>query len=382
MGIYDRDYVFNKHRGPSGPGMLSITVWLIIANIACFLLQTVTQPPGGGTDVLSKYGHFSTVDVIWHTWCDIETTSGEPVSGVLRWEGEEINEANQRVKVLYINPPGPVIPMLRGVVEQGQSASLEPKSFSRYCVRVEEGNVAKIRKRAGGLQFWRFVSFQFLHAGLMHIAFNMFGLYMFGPMVESRLGRQKYLAFYLTCGLFGGFAYFVLNALGELFGNLPFVLINDPDTSLVGASAGVFGVIVACARISPDTTVQLIIPPVPVKLKFLAYAYIGIAVFTVITGGRNAGGEAAHLGGAAAGFFFIKHSHLLRDFWDVLKDSRRPSRKKEPPPTRLKIVRDDESELDALLDRVNAVGHANLTQREKDRLADLTRKRREADGKR
>jgi membrane associated rhomboid family serine protease len=304
MGIYDRDYVFNRGGGfGSRPAMLSVTAWLIIVNIGVFLLQAVTQQPvRGGSDLMTQIGHFSTYKVTWD----------------------------------------------------------------------------------GGLQFWRFLTFQFLHSGLMHIAFNMFGLYMFGPMVEQQLGRRKYLAFYLTCGLFGAFTYFLLNALGAMLPNLPFVLINNPQTQLVGASAGVFGVIVACARISPNTTVQLIIPPVPVKLKYLAYAYVGIATFTVLTRGHNAGGEAAHLGGAAAGFFFIRHSHLLRDFWDVVTDSRKPRKVRTSDlmgNPKLRIARDDESELDALLDRVNQVGHANLTKREKDRLAELTRRRREADGR-
>jgi hypothetical protein len=116
-------------------------------------------------------------------------------------------------------------------------------------------------------------------------------------------------------------------------------------------------------------------PPVPVRLKMLAYAYVGISLVSLLLGVKNAGGEAAHLGGAAAGYFFIRNSHLLRDFFDVFSDSRRPSPSGQP---RLRIVRDDE-ELDRLLTRVNEVGHANLTAKEKKRLSELTRKMNESD---
>ena len=66
----------------------------------------------------------------------------------------------------------------------------------------------------GGLEFWRFLTFQFLHANPVHVAFNMMGLYIFGGMVEEHLGRKKYLAFYLVCGVFGAFMYLLLNLLG------------------------------------------------------------------------------------------------------------------------------------------------------------------------
>src|SRR5205085_6231520 len=115
---------------------------------------------------------------------------------------------------------------------------------------------------AGGLEFWRFLTFQFLHANLMHVGFNMLGLYIFGGMVEEALGRKKYLAFYLTCGIFGALMYLLLNAAGYFWieklhqTRIPGLLFNKLDTHLVGASAGVLGVIMACAYIAPSMQVQ------------------------------------------------------------------------------------------------------------------------------
>jgi len=153
------------------------------------------------------------------------------------------------------------------------------------------------------LQVWRFITFQFLHGSLGHLIGNMLGIYFFGPLVEDRLGRRRFLAFYLLCGVTGPLAYLVFQAIG--------VLPRDAYVPLIGASAGVFGILIAGAIIAPNITVQLLIPPIPVKLATLAYFLIGLAVFTVFTRGANAGGEAAHLGGIAMGYYLIKNPNLL-----------------------------------------------------------------------
>jgi len=233
----------------------------------------------------------------------------------------------------------------------------------------------------GGWEFWRFLTFQFQHADIMHIGFNMLGLYIFGGMVESYLGARKYLAFYLVCGIFGGLFYLLLNLGGYLLPNFPFVLISDKTTPLVGASAGVFGVIMACAYIAPNMQVQLLFPPIPMKLKTMAFLYVGIAVVTLFFNGRNAGGEAAHLGGAAAGFFFIRNSHLLRDFFDVFRDSRKTPKRspRRSDPDRLAPKAADPShdeEVDRILAKVKDRGVQSLTDREKRVLARDTEEKR------
>jgi len=180
------------------------------------------------------------------------------------------------------------------------------------------------------LEVWRLITFQFLHSpqSIWHIGMNMFGLWIFGPMVEQYLGGRKYLAFYLICGLAGGLLFSILTVLGNVTGaSIPGFLSNDYKTSLIGASAGVFGVIVACAHISPNTTVQLIFPPIPMKLKVFAYGYVALALVQLLAGSSNAGGEAAHMGGAIAGFYFIRNSHHLLDFFDIFGDSRNKSSK-------------------------------------------------------
>ncbi len=158
------------------------------------------------------------------------------------------------------------------------------------------------------LQLWRFLTFQFLHANLMHLIFNMFGLYVFGRMIESFLGPRRYLTFYLLCGSMGAISYLLFWWLG--------VLVSAPWIPLVGASAGIFGVLIAGASIAPNATVLLLIPPIPIRLRTLAWVLIGIGLFTILSRGSNSGGEAAHLGGAALGYLLIRKPHLL-SFADV-----------------------------------------------------------------
>jgi len=167
------------------------------------------------------------------------------------------------------------------------------------------------------LQLWRFLTFQFLHAGFTHLLFNMLGLYFFGPLIESYLGRWRYLAFYLLCGMAGPISYLLFYGLH--------VAAADRGASLIGASAGVFGVLVAAARIAPNVTV-LIYGVIPARLRTVAWVLLGIAVYTVFTNGHNAGGEAAHLGGAALGYVLIKNSRWL----DIFDFSSRRWRRQSP----------------------------------------------------
>lgn len=238
MGFADRQYARYDDRGRTVVGamrMWSVTTWLIVINIAVYLLNSVTRSEANGFGgLLYVWGYFSAATVI------------------------------------------------------------------------------------GGLQLWRLITFQFLHLGPEHLIFNMIALYFFGPIVDGYLGSRKYLAFYLLCGVAGGVMYLVL----LLFG----VLQDGPGTPLVGASAGIFGVLVAGARLAPDTTVMLIFPPIPLRLRVVALVMLGIAIYVVLSNGINAGGEAAHLGGAALGALLIWRPGLLKVFDIGRRRSRRARR--------------------------------------------------------
>jgi len=153
-------------------------------------------------------------------------------------------------------------------------------------------------------QAWRFITFQFVHLSVIHLAMNMLGLFFFGQIVEAHFGARRYVAFYLLCGLAGAVCYLLLGAAH--------VLNNGSHTPLVGASAGVFGLLVAAAVIAPD--LELFFWFIPVTVKMLAIGGLLLAVYQVFASGENAGGEAAHLGGGLLGFALMKNQHWLNPF--------------------------------------------------------------------
>jgi membrane associated rhomboid family serine protease len=192
----------------------------------------------------------------------------------------------------------------------------------RRVVTVTDG-VQTWRQDAGGLleiwghfsvataifhgQIWRFITFQFLHAGLWHLLLNMLGLFFFGPLIERYLGTKRFLAFYLLCGIAGPIGYMILWAASNTTG---VELLMSAAYWLVGASAGVFGILIAAAHLAPNATV-LVYGIIPMRMRVLALALLGIAVYHIFVTGQNAGGEAAHLAGAAAGFLLIRNPRWL-----------------------------------------------------------------------
>jgi membrane associated rhomboid family serine protease len=162
-----------------------------------------------------------------------------------------------------------------------------------------------VTKAITELQLWRFITFQFLHANIGHLFSNMLGLYFFGPIVETYFGARRYIAFYLLCGCAGAATYLLMLLAG---------LLQGPNVPLVGASAGIFGVLVAGAMVAPNITVMLLFPPIPIKFKYLALILVGYAMYVAFTNGDNAGGQAAHIGGAVLGFLLMRNPYLLNIF--------------------------------------------------------------------
>lgn len=168
-------------------------------------------------------------------------------------------------------------------------------------------------------QLWRLITYQFVHANFGHILFNMWALYFFGPAVEQAMGPRRFLAFYLACGVAGALFSSLLAGL-NLYTALPDVPQNELICNqiaafagyeghvrcwemipLVGASASIYGVMVACAFMYPDVMISLIFPPVTLRLRTFALIIIGIASATILFNLSNAGGEAGHLGGIIMG---------------------------------------------------------------------------------
>jgi membrane associated rhomboid family serine protease len=135
---------------------------------------------------------------------------------------------------------------------------------------------------------WTLFTYMFLHAGLMHLLFNMIGLYFFGPRLEARLGVRGFLGLYFLSGL-GGAAF--------TFG-----------APVVGASAAVYGIIVGFAMYWPREPIYLY-GVLPVQARWLAIAIVVISLYSGITGSDGGTAHFAHLGGLAVGAGFLR----LRD---------------------------------------------------------------------
>ena len=185
---------------------------------------------------------------------------------------------------------------------------------------LERWGYFSINKAIFAGQLWRFISFQFLHSSITHLLGNMLGLFFFGPIVEAHFGSRRYLAFYLLCGFAGALSYIILS--------YTHILYLSPATPLVGASAGVFGLLVAAAMIAPH--VQVFYYFFPITIGMLAIGGILIAAYTVFALGPNAGGEAAHLGGAALGFLIMKNQHWLSIFAQLPRETAYSARRQRP----------------------------------------------------
>lgn len=359
MGIYDRDYVRNRPPGPgaaAGPlaavRMFSANTWIIIICAAIFLIDGFggTRPVEMGT-----------------YWFD------QPQ------DEEIIVESRPRV-TLQDDRGNPIRGETSLVVQTNQGLIPVGKRTYQWMRPIETWLHFSTTRGFLQLQFWRFIGFQFLHAGFGHLLFNMIGLFFFGPLVERHLGSKRYLAFYLLCGIFGAIMYLVLN-LGGLVASMfvtgsvavPGLLFNSPYTELVGASAGVFGVLMAGAFLAPNAMVLLFFF-IPMRLRTLAYGLVILALFVVITGGQNAGGEAGHLGGALAGFYFIRNPRHLHGFFDILGRVDPSSHHYRDRPGR--ACKPSADQVDRILDKVNAEGVQSLTAKEKKVLAQASRRDR------
>lgn len=216
-----------------------------------------------------------------------------------------------------------------------------------------------IQSAVYGGEIWQFLTFQFLHASVGHILANGIGLFIFGPWMERWWGSARFLIFYLLSGVAGAAFYLLLIATHVL---------DDPlETYLVGASAGIYGILIGVAVIAPSLRVRLLFPPVEMSMRQMALLVLGLAVASVIFNfDKNAGGQAGHLGGAILGFILVKFPVLLGGSPSKGKTLRPPRIPREPklrPRTHLDLQAS--SEVDRILDKVSKEGLHSLTDEER-----------------
>lgn len=143
---------------------------------------------------------------------------------------------------------------------------------------------------------WQTVTYSFLHGNLLHLAFNMFALFMFGSDIERVFGARRYLFYYFTCVLTAAAAQLFVSAVS-----------GGPSYPTVGASGGVFGLLLAYGLYFPRRTVMLIFPPIPMPAWLFVIVYGTLELYLGITQSLSGVAHFAHLGGMLGGFLLIRY---------------------------------------------------------------------------
>ena len=147
---------------------------------------------------------------------------------------------------------------------------------------------------APSFEIWQLVSYGFLHGSLTHLLFNMLALYMFGGEVERLLGPSHYLQYYFTCVVGAALAQLVVMSN-----------MNLPPLPTVGASGGVFGLLLAFGMAWPQRRIMLLFPPIPMPAWLFVTLYGLIELYLGVTGSGLGVAHFAHLGGMAAGYALL-----------------------------------------------------------------------------
>ena len=142
---------------------------------------------------------------------------------------------------------------------------------------------------------WQLFTYGFLHGDLMHIFFNMFGLWMFGRDLESLWGSQRFLIYFFVCVVGAGVVQLLV--AGTQTGIYP----------TVGASGGVFGILLAYGMTYPNRMVMLIFPPIPMKAKYFVLFFGLLELYLGVSGNAPGVANFAHLGGMLFGFALLRY---------------------------------------------------------------------------
>ncbi|MDX1477836.1 MAG: rhomboid family intramembrane serine protease [Saprospiraceae bacterium] len=162
---------------------------------------------------------------------------------------------------------------------------------------------------------FQFVTHMFMHADLNHLLFNMLTLFFLGPFVEMGLGAKRFLTLYFVAG-FGAMLlhlvvwHFELSALNPV--QFQYLMEQGVDARVVGASGAIYGVLIAFAAMFPNVKLMLLIPPIPIKAKYLALGLIAFDLFSGISRMQTGVAHFAHLGGALFGFLMVLYWRKLR----------------------------------------------------------------------
>jgi membrane associated rhomboid family serine protease len=223
-------------------------------------------------------------------------------------------------------------------------------------------------------QPWRLITYMFLHGGFLHILFNMLWLWWMGRAVEETVGPRTFTVIYFGAGILGAL---LDAALALVFGN----------ALVIGASGAVTGMLVSFAMLYPKAPIMLFLFP-PIEARYFVAGWIAIDILFVGAGDGIA--RLVHIGGALGGYLLINaHKNgtdlsMIIRYFEYLFGKVKPKSKGKGSKGRNKnmhIVQDaeiveevDQTELDAILEKISKSGYDALTKEEKKKLFELSKK--------
>lgn len=147
-----------------------------------------------------------------------------------------------------------------------------------------------------GFEPWQLLTYAFLHGSLVHLAFNMFALYMFGADVERLFGSRFFAAYYFISVLAAAICHLLVTAF-----------MGAEPVPTIGASGGVYGVLLAYGMYFPNRQLMLLIPPIPMRARTFVILYAAIELVMGVTGTAAGVAHFAHLGGMLGGYLMIRY---------------------------------------------------------------------------
>ena len=204
-------------------------------------------------------------------------------------------------------------------------------------------------------EIWRIFTYMFLHGGFWHLLLNMWGVYLFGSMLEQYMGSRKFLLLYFVSGLFAGIFWMAFNW--------------NSMAVCIGASGALFGILTGAALLFPNSMIMLLIPPIPLKLRTFAIIYALIETFSAVTGFDGQVAHLAHIGGLIGGYLVMRFMYSL-EVYDIFKFLKIPAFRRVPRNLTNKAVKNwkmtgvSAARIDEILDKISKNGINSLTEEE------------------
>ena len=262
---------------------------------------------------------------------------------------------------------------------------------------------------ASDFHFYQFFTYMFLHGGFTHIFFNMFALWMFGSVIERVWGPKKFIFYYICCGIGAGVVQELVQYVNySIEGLAAYQYVNAGGVQMttdayinlwttIGASGAVYAILLAFGMIFPNERLFIIPFPFPIKAKWLVAGYIVIELVSAMSGPGDGVAHMAHLGGMLFGFLLIRYWQKHPDssqrfgrsrgqeFFENMKrryeqrqqdqhanrmHAEETQRRRETDEEYNARQRQNQEEIDAILDKIRKSGYDSLTKEEKKKLFD------------